>query len=115
PAEITEYARTMAFMTIIACQLFYSLSFRNHVKSIFQVGITSNFYLIGAIVLGFALQLFVLGVPFMRNAFKLQALGVDGWIKVLALGLIPLALNEIAKIIIRLTRSTQKNQKGEGK
>ena len=104
PAEITEYARTMAFMTIISCQLFYSMSFRNHAKSIFTIGIFSNVYLIGAIVLGFALQLFVLGVPFMRNAFKLQMLSLEGWINVFALGLIPLALNEIAKIFVRASR-----------
>lgn len=101
PAEITEYARTMAFITIIACQLFYSMSFRHHTKSIFQVGIFSNLYLIGAIVLGLALQLFVLGVPFMRDAFKLQMLSLDGWIKVFALGLVPLIINELVKIFIR--------------
>ena len=104
PKEVTEYARTMAFMTIIACQLFYSMSFRNNVKSIFQVGIFSNLYLIGAIVLGFALQLFVLGVPFMRDAFKLQELSLKGWGNVIALGLVPLLVNEIAKIFIRASQ-----------
>ncbi len=107
PTEITEYARTMAFMTIIACQLFYSISFRNHAKSIFTIGIFSNLYLIGAIVLGFALQLFVLGVPFMRDAFKLQMLSLEGWINVFALGLIPLAINEVVKIFIRASRRRQ--------
>jgi Ca2+-transporting ATPase len=104
PNEVTEYARTMAFMTIIACQLLYSLSFRNNTKSIFQVGIFSNLYLIGAIVLGFALQLFVLGVPFMRDAFKLQMLSMEGWVNVIALGFVPLAINEITKIFIRASR-----------
>ena len=107
PAEITQYARTMAFMTIIGCQLFYSLSFRNHAKSIFTIGIFSNLYLVGAIVLGFALQLFVLGVPFMRDAFKLQMLSLEGWIDVFALGLVPLAVNEVVKIFIRASRGRQ--------
>lgn len=108
PDDVTEYARTMAFMTIIACQLLYSLTFRNNVKSIFQVGIFSNRYLIGAIVLGFLLQLFVLGVPFMRDAFKLQMLNIGGWINVIALGFIPLAVNEIVKMFVR---SSLKNKK----
>jgi Ca2+-transporting ATPase len=104
PNEVTEYARTMAFMTIIACQLLYSLSFRHNTKSIFQVGIFSNLYLIGAIVLGFALQLFVLGVPFMRDAFKLQILSMEGWVNAIALGFVPLAINEIVKTFIRASR-----------
>jgi Ca2+-transporting ATPase len=107
PNEVTEYARTMAFMTIIACQLLYSLSFRHNTKSIFQVGIFSNLYLIGAIVLGFALQLFVLGVPFMRDAFKLQVLSMEGWVNVIALGFVPLVINEIAKIFIRASRKSK--------
>jgi Ca2+-transporting ATPase len=101
PDDVTEYARTMAFMTIISCQLFYSLSFRNSRKSIFQVGIFSNRYLVGAIVLGLLLQVFVLSVPFMRNAFKLQVLDLTGWINAIGLGLMPLALNEIVKVFMR--------------
>ena len=104
PEEVTEYARTMAFMTIISCQLFYSLAFRNIEKSIFQVGVFSNKYLIGAIVLGLLLQIFVLGVPFMQNAFKLQMLDAKGWLNVLALGLIPLIVSEIGKMVIRYGR-----------
>jgi Ca2+-transporting ATPase len=106
PDQVTEYARTMAFMTIIFCQLLYSLTFRNNVKSIFQVGIFSNCYLIGAIVVGLLLQLLVLGVPFIRTAFKLQMLDLQGWINVIALGVIPLAVNEIAKIFIRVSRKS---------
>lgn len=104
PDEVTQYARTMAFMTIIACQLLYSLSFRHNTKSIFHMGVFSNLYLIGAIVLGFALQLFVLGVPFMRDAFKLQMLSMEGWVNVIALGFVPLIVNEIVKIFIRASR-----------
>jgi Ca2+-transporting ATPase len=105
PEKVTEYARTMAFMTIIACQLLYSISFRNVEKSIFQVGIFSNKYLIGAIALGFLLQLFVLGVPFMQKAFKLHMLDATGWLNVLALGVIPLIVTEIGKVILRYSRS----------
>jgi Ca2+-transporting ATPase len=101
PENVTEYARTMAFMTIISCQLFYSLTFRHTTKSIFQVGVFANRYLVGAIVLGLLLQLFVLGTPFMQEAFKLQMLDMQGWINVIALGFIPVVLNEMVKLIIR--------------
>ncbi|WP_185211981.1 cation-translocating P-type ATPase [Sphingobacterium mizutaii] len=99
PEDIHSYARTMAFLTIIACQLFYSLSFRSESKSIFKVGIFSNKYLVFAIILGFALQLLVLFVPVLRESFKLQIIGLNDWLKVLGFGLVPLFVNELFKLI----------------
>ncbi|MGB7528086.1 cation-translocating P-type ATPase [Sphingobacterium cellulitidis] len=98
PEDIHEYARTMAFLTIIACQLFYSLSFRHEYKSIFRVGVFSNKYLVFAIILGFALQLMVLFVPILRESFKLQVIGIYDWVKVIGLGLVPLFVNELIKL-----------------
>ena len=97
PETVHEYARTLAFLTIIACQLFYSFSFRHDSKSIFKVGFFSNKFLIGAVIIGFTLQLLVLYIPFMREAFKLQAIGINDWILILALGFIPLLANEVIK------------------
>lgn len=97
PEHVLEYARTMAFMTIIACQLFYSLTFRHAKLSILKAGIFKNRYLVGAIVVGFALQTLVLEVPFLQSAFKLQSLHWLGWVEVILLGLIPLFLNELLK------------------
>ncbi|NDP22529.1 MAG: cation-translocating P-type ATPase [Paludibacter sp.] len=101
PENTVENARTMAFMTLVMCQLFFSLAVRNHSKSIFQIGIFSNKYLVGAIILGVLLQLIVISVPFMQRAFHLQMLDLEGWIIAISLGLIPLLVNEIVKIFIR--------------
>ena len=104
PEEVVEYARTMAFMAIISCQLFYSLAVRNSNKSIFQVGIFSNKYLVGAIVLGFGLQLVVIGIPAMQNAFKLQMLDARGWVIVILAGMVPLIFNELYKLFLRTNK-----------
>ncbi|MGV6943680.1 cation-translocating P-type ATPase [Sphingobacterium kyonggiense] len=104
PEEVHAYSRTMAFLTIIACQLFYSLSFRNERKSILQVGLFSNLYLIGAIVLGFALQLMVLFIPVMRESFKLQLISVQDWGIILLFGLVPMLINELIKWVYRIRR-----------
>lgn len=101
PATAHEYARTLAFLTIIVCQLFYSFSFRHAYKSIFQVGFFSNKYLLGAVIVGFLLQLIVLYIPFMREAFKLQTVRLNGWLLVLVLGIMPLLINEIGKFFAR--------------
>jgi Ca2+-transporting ATPase len=108
PDDVITYARTLAFMTIIGCQLFYSFAFRSSTKSIFQVSLLSNKALLAGITLGLLLQLGILGIPFMRSAFKLHMLDARGWLVVLILGLIPLFLNEIYKGILRL-RLARKN------
>jgi Ca2+-transporting ATPase len=105
-AAIVEYARTMAFMVLVASQLFYALAVRNHTKSIFKIGIFSNKYLVGSIVLGLALQLLVIGIPFMQEAFGLQMLDIKGWIMVIAFGLMPLIVSEVIKIFRRMHQAT---------
>lgn len=104
PFATLENARTLAFMTLVACQLFYALAMRHPTKSIFQVGVFTNKYLIGAIVLGLALQLVVIAIPFMREAFNLKMLDKNGWFMVLFLGLVPLLVNELGKIYLRVWR-----------
>ena len=104
PEDIHDYARTMAFLTIIACQLFYSLSFRHEYKSIFQVGLFSNKYLILAILLGFGLQLILLFIPVLRDSFRLQLVSPRDWGVVILLGLVPLVLNEVIKVFQRMGR-----------
>jgi Ca2+-transporting ATPase len=104
PVNTLENARTMAFMTLVACQLFYTLALRNSLKSIFQIGVFSNKYLVGAVVLGLLLQLAVMGLPFMQKAFKLQMLDRQGWVMVILLGLGPLLVNELGKIYLRARR-----------
>ncbi len=104
PENILGYARTMAFMTLISCQLCYSLAFRNRIKSIFRIGLFSNKYLIGAIAAGLLLQLIVIGIPAMQDAFKLQMLNFSGWMNVIFLGLFPLLLNELYKIFLRIKK-----------
>ncbi|MDP4109501.1 MAG: cation-translocating P-type ATPase, partial [Bacillota bacterium] len=102
PEAALTYARTMSFVVVVASQLFYSLTMRNPVKSIFKVGLFKNKYLIYSIVTGFILQFGVITVPFLSNAFKVQNLSVRDWLLVIALALVPLIVNEIIKTVSRL-------------
>src|SRR5690606_24555512 len=101
PENVHEYARTLAFLTIIGCQLFYSFSFRHEYKSIFKIGFFSNKYLFCSVVVGLLLQLIVLYVPFMTEAFKLQAVDIKEWLGVFVLSIIPLLANEVVKVFTR--------------
>jgi Ca2+-transporting ATPase len=102
PQTTIEYARTMAFMVLVVCQLFYSLALRNERKSIFTIGVFSNKYLIGAILAGLTLQLVVVGIPAIRSAFHLQMPDARAWVIIFALGFTPLVLNELIKVFIRV-------------
>ncbi len=97
PENVLTYARTMSFVVIVASQLFYSLTMRNSTKSIFKIGLFSNKYLIGAIIVGFILQFGVISVPFLANAFKVHNLSFGDWDIVIFLALVPLVVNEIIK------------------
>ncbi|MDF2511760.1 MAG: ATPase [Herbinix sp.] len=100
------YARTMAFVVLAASQLFYSLSMRNFTKSILKVGLFSNIYLIGAIVIGVLLQLVVITVPVLANAFGVHNLSLSEWGIALGFALIPLLANEIIKLF---SKNLEKN------
>lgn len=107
PPEVHEYARTMAFLTLIACQLIYSLSFKHEHLSVFRTGLFSNRYLVWAILAGFGLQLVVIFVPFLREAFRLRMIGGEDWLMVAGLGALPLAASEIRKLFSRLAAGVQ--------
>ncbi len=95
------YARTMSFVVLAVSQLFYSLSMRNFDKSIFRVGLFSNLYLIGAIVIGILLQLVVITIPALADAFGVHNLSLSEWGVALGFALIPLLVNEVIKLFSR--------------
>ncbi len=102
PDDVIVYARTMAFVVLATSQLFYSLTMRSETKSIFQVGIFKNKYLILSIIAGVVLQFGVITIPFLANAFKVHALPLNDWLIVFGLSLLPLIANEIIKIFMRI-------------
>ena len=99
PEEVIKNGRTLAFLVLVCAQLFYSLGLRNSKKPFYQFKIFSNKFLNGAILLGLFLQLMLLFIPVLRNAFKLHMPDLNGWLMALGLGLLPLVVLEIYKII----------------
>ena len=107
-AELThalEYARTMAFVVLATSQLFYSFTLRSEAKSIFQVGIFKNKYLVGSLFAGIILQIGVISIPFLAKAFNVHTLPLNDWVIVFGFALIPLVVNEIIKIFMRMHRN----------
>jgi len=95
------YARTMAFVVLAASQLFYSFTMRNATKSIFKIGVFTNKYLIGSLIVGILLQLVVISIPVLATAFGVHFLTLKDWGLVLLFALIPLIVNELIKLFIK--------------
>ena len=107
PKDVLTYARTMSFVVLAASQLFYYLAMRHPPTSIFQIGLFSNRYLIGAILAGFILQFGVISIPFLADAFNVTNLSLSDWGLVLAFSLIPLTIYEIFKVFLRMTNTQE--------
>jgi Ca2+-transporting ATPase len=103
PIDVLTYARTMSFVVLASSQLFYSLAMRNPTKSIFQLGLFSNRYLIGAILAGFVLQVGVISIPVLADAFNVTNLSPSDWGLVLTFSATPLIVNEVVKMFLRST------------
>lgn len=102
PEDVLTYAETMAFVVLAVSQLFYAFAMRHSLQSIFRIGLFTNKYLVGSILLGIVLQFAVISIPFLSSAFHVQMLSLRDWIIVIALSLIPLAVNECIKAGMRI-------------
>ncbi|MBU5590525.1 calcium-transporting P-type ATPase, PMR1-type [Clostridium sp. MSJ-4] len=104
--DTLQHAQTMAFVVLSVSQLFHSLNMRHPEKSIFQIGLFTNKYLILSIIAGIFLQDIIITVPFLAGVFDVYDLNMSDWLFVGILSIIPLVLNEIAKIFIRMKKKS---------
>lgn len=105
PGDITKdaliHAQTMAFVVLSVSQLVHSLNMRSETKSIFQIGLFTNKYLIGSIAIGIFLQNIIIAIPPLAKVFGVSLLTLNDWILVVILCLIPLLFNEVWKFFKR--------------
>jgi len=95
-----RYARTMAFTTQVFISLIAVFSARSDERSAFN-GLFSNLWLWGAVVLGLGMQVLVVYVPFLQQAFSTTALAINDWLFCAAAASSVLWLRELSKWIVR--------------
>ncbi len=103
-----QYAETMAFVTLSLCELFRAFTVRSERLSIFQLGVFSNRYLLGAVALSIALLLLVIFVPALQPIFNTHPLTLPEWEVVLGLALLPAVSEEVTKWFLRRRASPAK-------
>ena len=96
-AEGLHHARTMAFSTLIICELLRSYTARSIDKTVFEIGVFTNKKLVLATAFSFLLMLVVIYVPVLNDAFGLMDLGPREIAVVIGSSLIPLVAGEIQK------------------
>jgi len=97
-----EIAVTMAFATLGLIQLTHSLNARSKKKSLFKLGIFSNIYLIGAIIVSALMQLIVIIVPYFNEIFRVQHLNIQQWAIVGAAAIAIIPVVELTKLVVNL-------------
>jgi len=90
-----EKARTLAVTTAILFEMFFVFTCRSE-KSLFEIGIFKNKYLVAAVSLTIFLQILVIYSP-LNLVFELTPLNLVDWIKVILFALPGLLFFEIKK------------------
>jgi len=95
------YARTMALLTMAMFQWFNAWNCRSDTKSVFQLGLFSNRWLLLATGFVFGLQLLLVYAPFMQRIFKTVPITFEQWCMVIALSSSIFILEEMRKWVMR--------------
>jgi Ca2+-transporting ATPase len=97
-----RYAQTMAFTTLVFFSLFTVFNARSDERSAF-VGLFSNTWLWGAVLVSLVLQAAVVYLPFLQQAFSTVGLSVSDWLRCAAVASSVLWLRELSKAATRAT------------
>lgn len=97
-----RYAQTMAFTTLMLFQIFNVFNARADDRSAF-IGVFSNPSLWGAVLMSLALQVAVIHLPLLQQAFSTVSLSVGDWLRCAAVASSVLWLRELSKVITRAT------------
>ncbi len=92
-------ARSLAFSVLVFSELFRSFAARSATKVFWQVGAFGNLLLLGVVAGSVLLQLVLHHVGFTQSVFHISALTVADWVFVVLLGLAPVTVLELVKLV----------------
>jgi Ca2+-transporting ATPase len=101
-----DRARVIAFSTTIFAQNIHAFNVRSNRFSLFQLGVFSNRWLVAAFGVVVVSELAVIYLPFLQPVFKTMPIGLRDWAVVMGLGVMPLVIVEIVKLLRRTLGQT---------
>lgn len=96
-----DEAVTVSFCTLALAQLWHVFNMRDNMRHIISNEITRNIWIWIAIVICLLLIITAIYVPALSDLMKLSDPGVDGWLLILPMSLIPVF---VAPLVNRITR-----------
>jgi len=96
--------QTMVFTVLCLLQLGHALAIRSDTESLFSIGLLSNKFLLGAVLLTLALQLATIYTPLLNKVFRTQPLSLKELVLTLALSTVVFFAVEIEKAFKRRRR-----------
>jgi Ca2+-transporting ATPase len=107
--DLTE-ARNLAFSVLVFAELFRSFAARSQHRLFWEVGAFTNVRLLGVVVVSVFLQIGLHHIPWTQTLFQVGALPLADCALALALGLIPVSVLELAKLVRRGTHRGVHNE-----
>ena len=93
--------QTMIFTTLVLAQMGNALATRSSRDSLFRIGLFSNRLMVGAVMLGFVLQLLLIYVPVFQTVFKTQPLSMQDLFICLIASAVVFVVVELSKLVKR--------------
>jgi len=98
-------ARSLMFMSIIVFELVFAFSCRSQSQTIFRLGVTSNKYLVAAVLSQLGLLFLIMYIPIVARLFEVTPIGIIDWLIVAAAGISGFVIAEASKVVaVRLRR-----------
>ncbi|MEW6522664.1 MAG: calcium-translocating P-type ATPase, SERCA-type [Bacillota bacterium] len=102
-------ARTVAFVTLVFCQLFHVFECRSETRNVFSMGLTSNPWLVVAVTCSVAMTLVAATHPALQPHFQTRSLTLEEWMAALAVSglmLVTAAVRHLlAQVVAGIARS----------
>lgn len=98
-STVLAKAQTHAFMVLGISQLFHAIGMRDVNRSVFRMNHRNNPYMIGALVIGIALQIAVTEITPLIQLFGTVRLGLTEWLQLIALSTTPLIVHELLAVV----------------
>jgi magnesium-transporting ATPase (P-type) len=103
------HARTVALLSLVGVQLGHLFNCRSRTRSAFD-GFFSNPYIFVAAAIVIALQLFAVFNPFLSSLLGLETPNLQDWIVIGMSVVLPIAIVEIWKVVVRARRGASGEQ-----
>jgi P-type Ca2+ transporter type 2C len=96
-------ARNAAFSVLVTAELLRALGARSDIRTVFELGVFTNLRLFLVVSVSFALQLLIHHVPVLESLFGTEPVSLLECLYWIALGAVPAAILEGAKLVGRGT------------